>query len=82
MSKKERKALKNATSTISKSVLNGITKGMASAEKDLVTLMSNVLDNVANTAKRVVNGKFTGCRERRGRSLFKFRTGEIEVFPG
>lgn len=59
LSKKERKALKNATSTISKSVLNGITKGMASAEKDLVTLMSNVLDNVANTAKRVVNGKFT-----------------------
>lgn len=59
LSKKERKALKNATSTISKSVLNGITKGMASAEKDLVTLMGNVLDNVANTAKRVVNGKFT-----------------------
>lgn len=59
LSKKERKALKNATSTISKSVLNGITKGMASAEKDLVTLMNNVLDNVANTAKRVVNGKFT-----------------------
>ena len=59
LSKKQQKALKNATSTISKSVLNGITNGMASAEKDLVTLMSNVLDSVANTAKRVVNGKFT-----------------------
>lgn len=59
LSKKQQKALKNATSTISNSVLNGITNGMASAEKDLVTLMSNVLDSVANTAKRVVNGKFT-----------------------
>lgn len=59
LSKQQQKALKNATSTISKSVLNGITKGMASAEKDLVTLMGNVLDNVVNTAKRVVNGKFT-----------------------